>query len=240
MHRCELCDRLFCEKHLKPRLIFIRGLKEGYFPPESIAEFQKEWKDRENSHPDFQYSRKRFEELHLEEKMRFELINKALNGENFSKCPKCHVWYNLYEEIVYCPKCGFQVSKKIPHAIASSKSLMRELADYEKRAETMGEVRKEAVVSEGPYHFTKRETEIGDAESIGDTEKRKRHLHISAVGLAVSILVFLAGLGWFLFFFTKGIYLIFIIPFIPFPIPFWVFGIGAMVFGALGFIASLR
>ncbi len=122
MYRCESCDRWFCEKHLKPRLFHIMGL-DGV-PPESKLEFYKEW-DRRNSHPDFQYSRKRLEELHLEEKLRFELIDKALNGENFSRCPKCGTWYNLYEEIVYCPKCRYQLAK-ISQAKAIPKSWMEE------------------------------------------------------------------------------------------------------------------
>jgi hypothetical protein len=145
-------------------------------PPESKLEFYKEWK-REDSHPDFQYSRKRLEELHLEEKIRFELINKALNGENFSRCPKCRAWYNLYEEIAYCPKCGYQLSRKIPHAVASSKSLMREIAEYEEaekqRAKATEEKRKEAVSSEGDFHFEKKKlTTYGLPEEERDKPAR--------------------------------------------------------------------
>jgi len=192
VYLCQSCDRWFCEKHLKPRLFHIMGL-DGV-PPESKLEFYREWK-REDSHPDFQYSQKRLEELHLEEKIRFELIDKALNGENFSRCPKCRAWYNLCEEIAYCPKCGYQLSTKIPHAEASSKSLTREIAEYEEaekqRAKATEEKRKEAVISEGQFHFEKKEAEYGN------TEKSRRHFPVRKVIGAMLAIIIIGALVWY-------------------------------------------
>lgn len=79
MYRCESCDIWFCEKHLQPRLVFVRG-PDG-ISPEYKLEFQKEW-NREETHPDFQYTKKWLEELDIEEKKRKQLLKEALDRMN--------------------------------------------------------------------------------------------------------------------------------------------------------------
>jgi hypothetical protein len=219
VYHCELCDRWFCEKHIEPRLAFIRDYDAITRYPELRVMLDNDWK-REDGHPDFAYTRIKFLELDIEEKNRNKLIKQALDTMN-----------HYYAEV--------EIHEKSVDVEADRKKrvemLLKEEEEIDKGQEQKKQVKttekkpKKGMVSEGSLHFIRGETE----------EKRKRHLHINVKGLAVSTLVFLVGLGWFLFFFSKGVYLIFIIPFIPFPIPFWVFGIGAMIFGALGFIASI-
>jgi len=80
VYRCELCERWFCERHIEPRLAFIRDLKRGD-SPEVKALYHKEMQ-REDGHPDFEYSRRKFAELDIEEKRRSELMEEALNRMN--------------------------------------------------------------------------------------------------------------------------------------------------------------
>lgn len=156
MYHCELCERWFCEKHLKPRLAFIRDLNAESIP-EIRTLYETEVRDKEGKgHPDFQYSRKRLEELHLEEKIRFELINKALNGENFSRCQKCDSWASLYLEANYCPKCGFELAKTPTPVPKPSMKRFSWHRTEEPQATAKEEKTKKVIVSEGPYHFEKR------------------------------------------------------------------------------------
>jgi hypothetical protein len=60
-----------------------------------------------------------------------------------------------------------------------------------------------------------------------------------AKGSVVSLLVLLAGLGLFLYGFTD-VHLALIVSFISFPIPFWTIGLGLLLFGSLGLLASFR
>lgn len=81
MYRCELCDRWFCERHVEPRLAFIRDLKAIGDSPEVRVLYYTEMQ-RENGHPDFEYSRRKFTELDIEEQRRSELIEEALDKMN--------------------------------------------------------------------------------------------------------------------------------------------------------------
>jgi hypothetical protein len=73
-----LCDRWFCERHIDPRLAFIKDLNA---PPEVRALHYTEMQ-REDGHPDFAYSQIKFLELDIEEKNRNELIRQALDRMN--------------------------------------------------------------------------------------------------------------------------------------------------------------
>lgn len=79
--KCGLCERWFCEKHIEPRLAFIRDLEAMARFPEIRVMLDSEW-NREDGHPDFAYSRKKFEEIEMEEKKRNELIKQALDRMN--------------------------------------------------------------------------------------------------------------------------------------------------------------
>lgn len=81
MFRCELCGRWFCERHIDPRLAFIKNWQAIDNSPETRALYYTEMQ-RENGHPDFEYTRRKFTELDIEEKRRNELIKKALDRMN--------------------------------------------------------------------------------------------------------------------------------------------------------------
>jgi hypothetical protein len=119
VYQCELCGRLFCEKHVRPRTFLLRGLdgiEDEQIPegigladvpiepsPEQSSLFlgtsvswikgsaqgimdrfrsrkgkRKQWKGQD-SHPDFQYTRKWLEQLNIEDVRRHELTRRALN-----------------------------------------------------------------------------------------------------------------------------------------------------------------
>ena len=62
-------------------MAFIRDLEAKVKYPELRVMLDSEW-NREDGHPDFVYSRKRFEEIEMEEKKRNELIKQALDRMN--------------------------------------------------------------------------------------------------------------------------------------------------------------
>lgn len=72
---------MLCEKHIEPRLAFIPNFNPTNYSPEIEALYYREYK-RSDGHPDFGYSRMKFEELDIEEKTRNELIKQALDRMN--------------------------------------------------------------------------------------------------------------------------------------------------------------
>jgi len=81
VYRCELCERWFCERHIEPRLAFIRDWQAIDNSPEIRVLYYTEM-NRENGHPDFEYSREKFRQLDIEEKRRNDLIKQALDRMN--------------------------------------------------------------------------------------------------------------------------------------------------------------
>jgi len=79
--KCGLCERWFCKKHLNPRLAFIKDLEAIEKIPEIRVLYYTEVEGKEG-HPDFEYSRRKFRELKIEEKRRNELIKQALDRMN--------------------------------------------------------------------------------------------------------------------------------------------------------------
>jgi hypothetical protein len=78
-----LCERWFCEKHLEPKLAFIKDVEAIDKIPEIRVLYYTEIEGKEGKgHPDFDYSRRRFRELDIEEKRRNELIKQALDRMN--------------------------------------------------------------------------------------------------------------------------------------------------------------
>lgn len=200
-----MCGRWFCKKHLEPRLAFIRDLEAIVKYPELRVFLDSEW-DREDGHPDFEYSRRKLAELSVEEQRRSELIEEALNRMNAHYrgrptqsvyvCPKCGAKYKLHEEMLYCEKCGSRV-KGLPRAIAESKHLMEELRRYGNGKEIAfaEENPKKGMASEGKFHFVK-----GDKYS--ERRARKLSRKVKAIGvLAVSLIaVSIFVLSWTNFF----------------------------------------
>mgnify|MGYP001332329653 CR=1 FL=1 len=83
LYQCKSCERWFCTKHFEPRLAFIKDLKSPPKYPEIRAALDKEM-ERKDGHPCFTYSRKRFEELVEEEKLRSKRIEEALDRSKAS------------------------------------------------------------------------------------------------------------------------------------------------------------
>jgi hypothetical protein len=81
VYRCELCDRWFCEKHIKPRLAFIRNFQAVNYSSKVRALYYTEMQYTDG-HPDFEYSRRKFREIEVEEKKLNELIKQALDRMN--------------------------------------------------------------------------------------------------------------------------------------------------------------
>ena len=81
VYRCELCERWFCERHIEPRLAFVKNWQAIEDSPEIRVLYYTEM-NRENGHPDFEYSRRKFRQLDIEEKRRNELIKQALDRMN--------------------------------------------------------------------------------------------------------------------------------------------------------------
>jgi hypothetical protein len=79
VYHCGLCDRWFCEKHLEPRIAYIRNFTSLPHSKKLRDYLEKEWK-RKDGHPDFAYSEKRIKELDLEEKEEQQTIKEILDG----------------------------------------------------------------------------------------------------------------------------------------------------------------
>ena len=225
--------------------------------------------NRENGHPDFEYSRRKFRQLDMEEKKRNELIKLALDRMNHyyadveipekptdseaDRKKRVEVLLREERELNEPQKEDVKSSETIttfgnfhgyrfvvPREVYSNEQY-REYLNYAKTEKSVREIideyyrkyPKRKSTHEGQFHYEKKELEYRD---IG---KPKRHFHIRAANLTVSVLVLLAGLGLFLYS-SRDVYLIFIIPFVPIPIPFWIVGIGLTLLGTLGFIASIE
>ncbi|KPV63018.1 MAG: hypothetical protein AOA66_1088 [Candidatus Bathyarchaeota archaeon BA2] len=113
---------MVCAKHFEPKLVRIPDYDAFVKYPEVRITFEKEW--REDGHPDFAYSLKRFKELDMEEKLHSKLIEAALNRSKAYRkktprkdiCPKCGSTKQFMEEQAFnketvsmkCKICGFK------------------------------------------------------------------------------------------------------------------------------------
>jgi hypothetical protein len=84
LYRCKYCESYFCSKHRKPKMAImnieaISGVKE---PIKNILE--EEYR-KENAHPDFAYSIKRWEELKMKEEEELNNFTEFLNKLNKSQ-----------------------------------------------------------------------------------------------------------------------------------------------------------
>ena len=82
MHRCSLCDKWFCETHLKPKFPYFVDWDNAFDvqgDPEIKVLFHTEFR-RKGGHSDFVYLRKTIEALDLEEQTRNKLIKQAMDG----------------------------------------------------------------------------------------------------------------------------------------------------------------
>jgi hypothetical protein len=81
VYRCDLCEKWFCEKHLKPKFPYFVDWETVFNvdgDPRIKTAFYTEYK-REGGHPDFIFLRKTIENSELEEKKRNQLIKQAID-----------------------------------------------------------------------------------------------------------------------------------------------------------------
>jgi len=252
--KCGLCERWFCQKHIEPRLAFIRDYDAMTRFPEIRVLLDSEW-NREDGHPDFVYSRKKFEEIEMEEKKRNELIKQALDRMN-------RYYAEAEDSELEIPEKPIDTEADRKKRVEILLREERELKEHQKedvkfpKEETVktryGFPVPREVYSNPEYREyldhadNKKSVEVivdeyyrkyGTQKTAREETTRKR-FHFNAKGIGVSLVVLLAGLLLFLYS-SRDVYLIFIIPFIPFPIPFWVIGIALMIFGFIGVLASL-
>lgn len=137
VYRCELCERWFCERHIEPRLAFIRDLRAIEDSPEVRALYYTEMQ-YENGHPDFEYSRRKFRELDIEEKKRNELIKQALDR------------INHYYDDALIPEKPVDVEADRKKRV---ETLLKEEEEIDKSRPIQG--RKITIIDEGPLHYNK-------------------------------------------------------------------------------------
>jgi hypothetical protein len=179
---------------------------------ESKREFYKEW-NRENSHPDFQYSRKILEQLHIDEQRRIELVNEAFDRMNahWNKkgyirtrkaqrhyvCPKCGSCYDVTEPINNCIKCGSQLEESPRHLSDEEvKEFLKTVSSPELTVKTERATNtKEVITNEGD--FEKRAAENNETEK----PKRRRHFPTKkVVGLVIGLSLMVLAISTLVYF----------------------------------------
>src|SRR3990170_8834605 len=68
LFQCRYCERWFCESHLEPRLAVIRDFNRISKDKEWRDLVEEDWK-REDEHPDYAYTKERFDELKIEKEI---------------------------------------------------------------------------------------------------------------------------------------------------------------------------
>jgi hypothetical protein len=84
VHYCDLCNKWFCELHLKPKFPYFVDWETVFDVqgnPVVKLLFYTEYR-REDGHPDFEYMRKKTESLNIEEKRRNKLVKTVLDKMN--------------------------------------------------------------------------------------------------------------------------------------------------------------
>lgn len=78
LYECQYCGRLFCADHFDPRLVVIRDLKRSIKDLRLRGIMEEEW-EREDGHPDYNYTLKRLREFDVEKEMDRRTITALLD-----------------------------------------------------------------------------------------------------------------------------------------------------------------
>ena len=110
LFQCQYCERWFCERHLEPRLAVIRDFNKIIKDKEWRTMVEEDWK-REDGHPDYAYTKEKFDELKIEREIVWAKINAFLDKSRVYKKPvpkgqKEEFTLLFKEHLVACPKCG--------------------------------------------------------------------------------------------------------------------------------------
>lgn len=118
VYQCPHCESWFCERHLEPRLGITRNFEHDVLADAEIEwriEVEKDWA-KKDGHPDWVYTRKKFEEIeNTKKKSHYEI-----------GCPNCEssdIYVTGFDERqtnLRCSSCGhvwIQVKPIIKHHI---------------------------------------------------------------------------------------------------------------------------
>src|SRR3990170_8194379 len=110
LFQCQYCERWFCERHLEPRLAVIRDFNKIIKDKDWRTMVEEDWK-REDGHPDYAYTKEKFDELKIEREIVWAKINAFLDKSRVYKKPvpkgKKEEFSLLFKEhLIACPKCG--------------------------------------------------------------------------------------------------------------------------------------
>lgn len=105
LHQCRYCERWFCGKHLEPRLAVFRDLKTITKDSAWRQMVEEDWK-REDGHPDYAYTKERFDELKIEKEILRSKIEAFLDKSRAYRKTVPREQYATIGEHYICPRCG--------------------------------------------------------------------------------------------------------------------------------------
>jgi len=227
LYQCKLCDRWFCAKHFEPKLVRIPDFSKLAKYPEIAVILEKE--KREEGHPDFEYSLKRFKELDMEKKLHSKLIEDALNRSKAyrKKTPKKDI----------CPNCGS--TKQFIGVQAFDKETVNmhcKICDYE-WTQPRGEKGTPDLIERENQQPSGLEKPTPKPKENQKLKKEWTKLLGKLLTIIVGSLISIGGLAIVLWeIYNPFFWTIFFIWFIP--IPLVLIGIGILIFGFLVAIAG--
>jgi len=105
LFQCPSCERWFCERHLEPKLAFIRDFNKIIRDKEWRDRVEEDWK-REDGHPDYAYTKESFDELKIEKEILRSKIEAFLNKSIAYRKIVPREQYATIGEHHICPRCG--------------------------------------------------------------------------------------------------------------------------------------
>src|SRR4030067_328682 len=106
LFQCRYCERWFCESHLEPRLAVIRDFNKIIKDKEWRDLVEEDWK-REDGHPDYAYTKERFDELKIEKEVIRAKISAFLDKSRaYRKIVPVEQKHMVGESLLVCPQCG--------------------------------------------------------------------------------------------------------------------------------------
>lgn len=105
VYQCQYCERWFCQKHLDPRLAVFRDLNKLIKDKEWRTVVEEDWK-REDGHPDYAYTKERFDELKIEKRILGLKIGAFLDKSRAYRKTGPREQYVTIGEHHICPSCG--------------------------------------------------------------------------------------------------------------------------------------
>jgi len=105
LFQCGYCERWFCERHLEPRLAVTWDFHKIIKDKEWRDMVEEDWK-KEDGHPDYAYTKERFDELKIEKEILRSKIEAFLNKSRAYRKTVAREQYATIGEHHICPRCG--------------------------------------------------------------------------------------------------------------------------------------